>query len=201
MQQKDVAARLGVRPGTVLTWVKKYRPELRTGIGFSQDKVNEALDLFEGGMRQRDIAERLGIDQTTISRWVKKYRPELGRKYGDEVISEALRLYDSGASQGSVARQLGVSRKTVFRWLKMREEDPEPASSPDPELEPDDGEFLDDVPLPEDALFGLDLLDQGWSLSDVADELSVEPSVVRGWQARYRLNPSSSSELKKKLMR
>lgn len=137
-----------------------------------EETVTEAQEESRGSLTdERDAGERIG---SIVARMREKY--DFDTSLSDEELATVVEGFYTGAADSAIAEELDASRRDVFR------------ARLDLHLVRDR-----DTDAPFDFAAFRDLLSEGRSTGDVADELDVSPSTVR----RYRRVVESQNEARR----
>jgi hypothetical protein len=96
----EISKKLGVVKQTILNWVSSSGLQIRTNAeshGITEDKINQAIELYKTGISLKEVGKNIGVDATTVHRWVK----EAGI---DRNLSQAqsIRAEDGRSNQGGI---------------------------------------------------------------------------------------------------
>ncbi len=112
--QADLAAELGVSPGTVRAWLLAAGVQLRPRGRPSRIRREELEGLVASGATVRELATHYGLSSSAVLHALHR-----------DGLESAIARYDAGETAPRIAEALGVNRRTVRFWItKCRQPPP-----------------------------------------------------------------------------
>jgi len=149
------------------------RPSRRV-LRFTEAEKARAVRAIENGESWRVVAARYDVHTGTLTRWRRllgnKTRPTYPTKiHTREAKLKAVARIRRGVSRETVAKAMKVHPETVKKWLQGLQ-----LSSPN---ENGIGREM--------KLRAVAMLQAGWRIGDLAEELSVSEVSLRAWRAQF----------------
>ena len=153
-------------------------------------KVDEIKKMINEGYGLKQIAQKLGVNYYTLKKWVRVNRQKYGikqmlqsdlSKYLESKIDEIKRMLEEGYRPKQIAKKLGVNYGGFSKWLSENREKYGIG-------------YLVKAGLHEYLLENVDkikrMIDEGYTLKEIAQKLGVNQNTFRSWVAihRYEFN-------------